>query len=121
MELANLYVSDSSSSTGSRGHVSGLQRYEIMITFPASPALSACDSLADIDDLDAFLAAQGDLSRWPTPPPYKDVIVVEEVEIDEDEEQDSILDCKWFCGKMENATNGYRFSDRRNFRTPGQY
>lgn len=36
--------------------------------YPPSPAPSACDSLADIEDLDAFLDAQGKLSRWPTPP-----------------------------------------------------
>lgn len=37
-------------------------------TFPLSPAFSDCDSLAGIDDLDAFLDAQGKLSQWPTPP-----------------------------------------------------
>jgi hypothetical protein len=36
--------------------------------FPPSPAFSDCDSLAGIDDLDAFLDAQGKLSQWPTPP-----------------------------------------------------
>lgn len=36
--------------------------------FPLSPAFSDCDSLAGIDDLDAFLDAQGKLSQWPTPP-----------------------------------------------------
>jgi hypothetical protein len=36
--------------------------------FPPSPAFSDCDSLAGIDDLDAFLDAQGKLSHWPTPP-----------------------------------------------------
>lgn len=36
--------------------------------FPPSPALSAVDSLDGIDDLDAFLDAQGALSRFPTPP-----------------------------------------------------
>jgi hypothetical protein len=36
--------------------------------FPPSPAFSDCDSLAGIDDLDAFLEAQGKLSQWPTPP-----------------------------------------------------
>ncbi|KAM3423893.1 hypothetical protein BST61_g1288 [Cercospora zeina] len=39
--------------------------------YPPSPALSACDSLDGIDDLDAFLAAQGRLSHFPTPPPTK--------------------------------------------------
>ncbi|USW53095.1 Putative Cyclin-like superfamily [Septoria linicola] len=36
--------------------------------YPPSPALSACDSLDGIDDLDAFLALQGGLSHFPTPP-----------------------------------------------------
>lgn len=36
--------------------------------FPLSPAFSDCDSLAGIEDLDAFLDAQGKLSQWPTPP-----------------------------------------------------
>ena len=39
-----------------------------MLVLPPSPALSACDSLADIEDLDAFLLAQGPLSRFATPP-----------------------------------------------------
>ena len=46
--------------------------------FPPSPALSVCDSLDGIEDLDAFLASQGALSHFPTPPldnvPYKDTI-----------------------------------------------
>jgi hypothetical protein len=50
-----------------------------MITFLPSPAPSACDSLAGIDDLDAFLEAQGQLSHWPTPP--KDSGIVEVTEI----------------------------------------
>lgn len=36
--------------------------------FPPSPAISDSDSLAGIDDLDAFLDSKGALSRWPTPP-----------------------------------------------------
>lgn len=64
-----------------------------MILFPPSPSLSACDSLADIDDLDAFLEAQGQLSHWPTPPPAKDDIVIDEVEVEADAEDDG-LDCK---------------------------
>ena len=45
---------------------------------PPSPALSACDSLADIDDLDAYILAQGPLSRFATPPllSYKAAVVV---------------------------------------------
>ena len=64
-----------------------------MITFPMSPALSASDSVPDIDDLDAFLTAQGELSRWPTPPPWKDEIVIEETEICIAESEDE-LKCK---------------------------
>lgn len=35
---------------------------------PPSPALSACDSLDGIEDLDAYLEQQGNLSHFPTPP-----------------------------------------------------
>lgn len=41
--------------------------------FPLSPALSECDSLDGIDDLDAFLDAKGQLSRWPTPLPRREL------------------------------------------------
>ena len=41
--------------------------------FPPSPAFSDCDSLAGIDDLDAFLDAQGKLSQWPTPPMKREI------------------------------------------------
>jgi hypothetical protein len=47
--------------------------------FPLSPAFSDCDSLAGIDDLDAFLDAQGKLSQWPTPP--LKMASVEELEV----------------------------------------
>jgi hypothetical protein len=47
--------------------------------FPLSPAFSNCDSLAGIDDLDAFLDAQGKLSQWPTPP--LKMASVEELEV----------------------------------------
>ena len=40
---------------------------------PPSPAFSYCDSLAGIDDLDAFLDAQGKLSQWPTPPLKREI------------------------------------------------
>ena len=65
-----------------------------MLTFPPSPALSAPDSLADIDDLDAFLEAQGQLSHWPTPPQTKDEIVVAVEEIDLDSDDEDELDCR---------------------------
>jgi len=35
---------------------------------PPSPALSCCDSLDGIEDLDAYLDKQGGLSHFPTPP-----------------------------------------------------
>lgn len=67
--------------------------------YPPSPALSVCDSLADIEDLDAFLEAQGQLSHWPTPPApmaiAKDVAVVESSAADyesEDLEDDDEAD-----------------------------
>jgi hypothetical protein len=50
-----------------------------MITFLPSPAPSACDSLAGIDDLDAFLEAQGQLSHWPTPPKESGIVEVTEI------------------------------------------
>ena len=65
-----------------------------MITFPPSPSLSACDSLADIDDLDAFLEAQGRLSHWPTPPPPKHEATVTEIQLDCDELDDESFDCQ---------------------------
>ncbi|KAK3699270.1 hypothetical protein LTR37_016513 [Vermiconidia calcicola] len=70
---------------------------EFMITFPPSPSLSACDSLADIDDLDAFLEAQGRLSHWPTPPPPKDEATVTEIELDCDELDDESLDYSYIA------------------------
>lgn len=68
-----------------------------MITFPPSPTLSVCDSLQDIDDLDAFLEAQGSLSQFPTPP-LKKLATVEEVEIFEEDYEEDVdyqeLDCQ---------------------------
>ncbi|EME47598.1 hypothetical protein DOTSEDRAFT_69518 [Dothistroma septosporum NZE10] len=46
---------------------------------PLSPPLSACDSL-DSDELDAFLASQGALSHFPTPP-RKQAVVTEAIEV----------------------------------------
>jgi hypothetical protein len=61
-----------------------------MITFLPSPAPSACDSLAGIDDLDAFLEAQGQLSHWPTPPKESGIVEVTEVGFGyEDDRRDS--------------------------------
>lgn len=65
-----------------------------MIAYPPSPALSYCDSLDDIDDLDAYLDAQGQLSHFPTPPlPDKDQAIVHEEEIDISDGEDE-LDCR---------------------------
>ena len=65
-----------------------------MIAFPPSPTLSDCDSLLDIDDLDAFLDAQGQISHFPTPPlPAKDETVVHETELDLSDDEDE-LDCR---------------------------
>ena len=65
-----------------------------MLGFPLSPSLSDCDSLDDIDDLDAFLEAQGQISHFPTPPlRFKDGIMVHEVEIDPSDDEEDGLDC----------------------------
>ncbi|KAK4541827.1 hypothetical protein LTR36_007359 [Oleoguttula mirabilis] len=63
----------------------------IIDSFPPSPALSACDSLADIDDLDAFLESKGPLSHFATPPLLaKAVADVQTIEVfdDSDDEYD---------------------------------
>lgn len=66
-----------------------------------SPALSASDSLDGIDDLDAFLASKGPLSRFATPPPLlKKTASVETFEVfdDEDEyDEDDEVDCTSYC------------------------
>ncbi|KAF2161154.1 hypothetical protein M409DRAFT_28482 [Zasmidium cellare ATCC 36951] len=59
---------------------------------PPSPAPSECDSLDGIDDLDAFLASQGQLSQWPTPPSLQKDALVETTEIDADAETESESD-----------------------------
>ncbi|KAK4506152.1 hypothetical protein PRZ48_004117 [Zasmidium cellare] len=59
---------------------------------PPSPALSDCDSLDGIDDLDAFLASQGQLSQWPTPPSLQKDALVETTEII-DEADIELFDC----------------------------
>lgn len=56
---------------------------------PPSPALSDCDSLDGIDDLDAFLASQGQLSQWPTPPSLQKDALVETNEINADAETEN--------------------------------
>lgn len=48
------------------------QQFDMIYIYPPSPALSACDSLDGIDDLDAYLDAQGPLSRFGTPPLAKE-------------------------------------------------
>lgn len=73
----------------------------IIDSFPPSPALSACDSLDGIEDLDAFLASKGPLSRFGTPPLAKDIGYSETVEVfdesSEDEYDDSDVDCTCIC------------------------
>ena len=65
-----------------------------MLQYLPSPTLSACDSLADVDDLDAFLESHGRLSRWPTPPlPSKEDILVAMIECASDEAEDDVDDC----------------------------
>lgn len=67
-----------------------------MVACPLSPALSDCDSLNGIEDLDAFLDAQGQLSHFPTPPLfalYKDDTIIQEVEMEFSDDEDE-LDCK---------------------------
>jgi hypothetical protein len=68
-----------------------------MITYLPSPAPSVCDSLADIDDLDAFLEAQGQLTRWPTPP--KEQILIMESETTCDDDGDESFQCE-LCGTI---------------------
>jgi hypothetical protein len=46
---------------------------DVSRSFPPSPAFSDCDSLAGIDDLDAFLDSKGKLSHWPTPPSKREI------------------------------------------------
>ena len=62
-----------------------------MGALPPSPALSACDSLAGIEDLDAFLEAQGALSHFPTPPPADEKQTTIVTEVDECEDD---MDCE---------------------------
>ena len=66
-----------------------------MVACPPSPAWSDCDSLDGIEDLDAFLDAQGQLSHFPTPPLlalYKDDTIVQEVEMEASDDECE-LDC----------------------------
>ena len=58
--------------------------------YPHSPAFSDCDSLAGIDDLDAFLDAQGKLSQWPTPPLRREM--EEDLEVPSEESEDESED-----------------------------
>ncbi|KAI6872086.1 hypothetical protein KC323_g1668 [Hortaea werneckii] len=60
--------------------------------YPPSPTLSACDSLAGSEDLDAFLDAQGPLSQFGTPPPSKMVANVEVMELVEEEVEDELVE-----------------------------
>ncbi|GIZ36714.1 hypothetical protein CKM354_000018200 [Cercospora kikuchii] len=70
--------------------------------YPPSPALSACDSLDGIDDLDAFLAAQGRLSHFPTPP-TKNQPRVEVVELPPDDDDEALEDSLVCTDPIANA------------------
>ena len=64
-----------------------LQSFTHTMAFPPSPVLSECDTLADMVDLDAYLAAQGPLSNFPTPPLKAGVAVsvhVEEFDVEKE-------------------------------------
>lgn len=66
--------------------------------FPPSPAFSDSDSLAGIDDLDAFLDAKGALSRWPTPPSRREIEEDLEVPSEEsDYDSEDGVDGAAFC------------------------
>jgi len=57
---------------------------------PPSPVPSDYDSLAGIDDLDAFLDSKGVLSQFPTPPmKSKNVVQVAQLEVLSDSDDDS--------------------------------
>lgn len=68
------------------------EKMDVSHEIPPSPAFSDRDSLAGIDDLDAFLDAQGKLSHWPTPPLRSELEEDLEVpsEDSEDESEDGI-------------------------------
>jgi hypothetical protein len=77
---------------------------DVSRVFPLSPAFSDCDSLAGIDDLDAFLDAQGKLSQWPTPP--LKLASVEELEVsseDSDCESEDGVDGMKFASEHQRA------------------
>ncbi|KAF7187685.1 hypothetical protein HII31_11024 [Pseudocercospora fuligena] len=77
--------------------------------FPPSPALSECDSLDGIDDLDAFLASKGKLSHFPTPPPQKkDTIIINTAELSDSSSEHS------FDSNMEVYT--YHYYAAMNYR-----
>lgn len=66
-----------------------------MAFLPPSPVVSDCDSLDNIDDLEAYLNAQGRLSHFPTPPcPKKVETIVTEIEKDLSDDEEEDLDRK---------------------------
>ncbi|EMC96438.1 hypothetical protein BAUCODRAFT_24217 [Baudoinia panamericana UAMH 10762] len=85
--LRQSFHTPNSSSQATTGSMK--RRTMVGTTLPPSPTASVCDSLADIDDLDAFLAAQGPLTRWTTPPlKDKPRVTVEVAELSEPEGED---------------------------------
>lgn len=69
------------------------------LLLPPSPALSICDSLDGIEDLDAYLDAIGPLSKYGTPPPPKKMPIVTIAEVLSDQEseadfEDTDIDCE---------------------------
>lgn len=62
--------------------------------FPLSPANSFCDSLDGIEDLDAYLAIQGPISSFPTPPIDKELTIARDAAANEDEDT---KDCEYGC------------------------
>lgn len=60
---------------------------------PPSPAFSDCDSLAGIEDLDAFLLDKGPLSRFPTPG-LKSILPWDAEDEDDDDNIEAILEAQ---------------------------
>lgn len=75
---------------------------DVSRSFPPSPSFSDCDSLAGIDDLDAFLASKGKLSHWPTPPLKREI--EEDLEAPSEESDD----------ESEDGVDGTNYSAEEN-------
>jgi hypothetical protein len=72
----------------------------ILEVCPPSPAFSACDSIMSLDGdaLDAWLEAQGPLSRFGTPPMHDKQVMTGASEVLKDRkdvsEDEAVVDCK---------------------------